>query len=91
MSIPFRQRVAQRGEGLVESDINQLATARLLPRRPRAERHAQQIAWHEAEIQHLRELAHVMENAITARVFRLHITQDRTLHEALEQNRSALT
>ncbi|MGO8946745.1 MAG: hypothetical protein ACLQUY_03580 [Ktedonobacterales bacterium] len=71
-------------------DISQLATARLKPHRPGDETRAQQIAQHEVEIQRLRELSAVLEQAITALVFRLYIMPDHRLHEALEHNRADL-
>lgn len=72
------------------SDISTLATTRLIPFPPRDASSPQQIARYKAEIQHLDELAAVFEQAITALVFRLHITTDQVLYEALVHNRADL-
>jgi hypothetical protein len=77
-------------DSLSSSDISQLATTRLQPSEPRAATYAQQVAEHKAEAQRLLELADVLENAITALVFRLHITTDKGLIEALEHSRADL-
>ena len=68
-------------------DISQLVTARLNPRRTRAEPHAQQISQHQAEIRRLAELAEVLEQAVTALVVRLHMASDPATYEALQHSR----
>ena len=77
-------------DSVASSDVSQLVTTRLRPPVPRAATHAQQVAQHKAEAQRLLELADVLENAITALVFRLHITTDKGLIEALEHSRADL-
>ncbi len=87
------KKVREHGNNGLEGsflDISQLATTYLGPRWPRAKTPAQQIAQHEAEIQHLVELADAFEQAITALVIRLHMTTDQRLREALEHNRADL-
>ncbi len=74
----------------LEPDITQLATSRLVLRRPREASSTQQIAHYEAEIQRLHELAEVIEQAVTALVFRLHSVTDPRLYEPLEHNRADL-
>jgi hypothetical protein len=71
-------------------DISQLATTYLVPPPPRGATRSEQIRQHEAEIGHLLELVAIVEQAITALVFRLHIATDQQLQEALEHNRRDL-
>jgi len=71
-------------------DISQLATTPLKPVVSRTETRDEQIAGHEAEIRRLLELADVVEQAITALVFRLHLGTDQEILEALEHNRADL-
>jgi len=88
--MPKQIREHQHRPGGWVPDISQLATTYLVPPQPLAATSSEQIAQHEAEIGRLLDLVAVVEQAITALVFRLHLATDQALSAALEHNRRDL-